>query len=135
MQHGKLYLIPSPLGENALHTIPPYVVEIIHRIEFVVAERAKTARHFIKATGTPRPMPTYHVSELNGRTPDHELSEMLAPVLNGKDVGIFSEAGCPGVADPVPSPSLSTWARLLAWGQLSQRSPTPSRSASSWSTS
>ena len=100
MQNGKLYLIPSPLGENALHTIPSYVVELIHKIEYIVAERAKTARHFIKATGTPRPMPTYLVSELNRRTPDGDLQEMLQPIYEGKDVGILSEAGCPGVADP-----------------------------------
>ncbi len=97
---GKLYLIPSPLGENGLHSIPGYVVELIHKIEYIVAERAKTARHFIKATGTPRPMPTYHVTELNDRIPDKEMNEMLLPVFDGKDVGVMSEAGCPGVADP-----------------------------------
>ena len=100
MQNGKLYLIPTPLGENALQTIPPYVVDLIHQIEYIVGERAKTARHFIKATGTPRPMPTYHVSELNDRTPQSDLGEMLQPIFEGKDVGIMSEAGCPGVADP-----------------------------------
>lgn len=100
MQNGKLYLLPTPLGENALHTIPPYVVELIHKIEHIVAERAKTARRFIKATGTPRPMPTYQVSELNDRTPQSDLGKMLQPIFEGKDVGIMSEAGCPGVADP-----------------------------------
>ena len=100
MNKGKLYLIPSPLGENGLHTIPGYVVELIHRIEHIVAERAKTARHFIKATATPRPMPSYLVEELNDRTPAAELEQLLAPALAGKDVGILSEAGCPGVADP-----------------------------------
>lgn len=99
-KNGKLYLIPSPLGENSLHAIPTYVVDLIHKIEYVVAERAKTARHFIKSTDTPRPMPTYQVSELNLRTPQSELDEMLQPVFEGKDVGMMSEAGCPGVADP-----------------------------------
>lgn len=100
MQNGKLYLIPTPLGENALHSIPAYVVDLIHKIEYIVAERAKTARHFIKATETPRAMPTYEVSELNNRTPQNELDRMLQPVFEGKDVGIMSEAGCPGIADP-----------------------------------
>jgi len=100
MNKGKLYLIPTPLGENGLHSIPAYVVDLVHRIEFVVAERAKTARHFIKSTGTGRPMPTYKVDELNARVPDKDLAEMLTPVFEGKDVGIMSEAGCPGVADP-----------------------------------
>ena len=100
MQNGKLYLIPTPLGENALHAVPSYVVELIHRIEYIIAEKAKTARRIIKATGTPRPMPTYHVSELNRRTQQHELGKMLQPIFAGKDVGIMSEAGCPGIADP-----------------------------------
>lgn len=99
-KNGKLYLIPTPLGGEGTLAIPQYVVELLHRIEHVVAERAKTARHFIKSTGTPRPMPTYAVLELNDRTPDEDLEEMLLPIFGGKDVGVMSEAGCPGVADP-----------------------------------
>ncbi|HHM20919.1 MAG TPA: SAM-dependent methyltransferase, partial [Bacteroidetes bacterium] len=98
--YGKLYLIPTPLGDNALHTIPPYVRAIVHRLEYLVAERAKTARHFIRAAGTIRPIADYHISELNDRTPRSDLDEMLRPLLEGFDVGIVSEAGCPGVADP-----------------------------------
>ncbi len=100
MEKGKLYLVPTPLGENGNHTIPSYVIELIHRIEYVVAERAKTARHFIKSTGTSRPMPSYHVTELNDRIPDKDLKGLLQPIFEGKDVGVMSEAGCPGVADP-----------------------------------
>ena len=100
MEKGKLYLIPTPLGEGGENVLPEYVTRLLHQLEFIVAERAKTARRFIKSTETPRPMPTYQVSELNARTPDAELAEMLHPVFEGKDVGIMSEAGCPGVADP-----------------------------------
>lgn len=100
MQNGKIYLIPTPLGPAANHAIPAYVTDLIHRIEYIVAERAKTARRFIKSTGTPRPMPTYQVSELNDRTPASELTQLLQPVFEGHDVGMMSEAGCPGVADP-----------------------------------
>lgn len=100
MKKGKLYLIPTPLGEGGENALPQNVIELIHQIEYIVAERAKTARRFIKSTGTPRPMPTYEVSELNDRTQRDELTEMLQPIFEGKDVGIMSEAGCPGVADP-----------------------------------
>jgi 16S rRNA (cytidine1402-2'-O)-methyltransferase len=55
MTKGKLYLIPTPLGEGVLHTIPPYVVDIIHTLDTFIVERAKTARHFIKATNPPYP--------------------------------------------------------------------------------
>ena len=92
--------MPTPLGEGGQNALPEYVARLLRQLEFIVAERAKTARRFIKSTGTPRPMPTYQVSELNARTPDAELTEMLQPVFEGKDVGIMSEAGCPGVADP-----------------------------------
>ena len=53
---GKLYLLPCPLGDDALQTIPPYVVDIIHRLDYFICEKAKTARHFIKETGLPRPL-------------------------------------------------------------------------------
>ncbi len=97
---GKLYLIPSPLGEEGIGTIPPYAIGVLHSISHIVAERAKTARHFIKATQAPRPIQEYMVEELNDRTPAAELAALLQPALDGEDVGILSEAGCPGVADP-----------------------------------
>jgi len=100
LQKGKLYLIPTPLGENAVHTIPPYVIEILHRLDFFIAERAKTARHFIKTTQPKKAFADLHFSELNKRTLPEELSTFLSPAENGNDIGLLSEAGCPGVADP-----------------------------------
>ena len=100
---GKLYLIPTPLVEpfeDHLHTIPAYVIDIIHGLDTFIAERAKTARHFIKATKQPIPLPNLTVFELDdkGQFADYqELSEILNA---GKSVGVLSEAGCPGVADP-----------------------------------
>ena len=100
MKKGKLYLIPCPLGENAGHTIPPYVVEILHGLEVFIAERAKTARHFIKTTSPVKPFSDLHFYELNKRTTPEELATFLDDAMDGKDVGLLSEAGCPGVADP-----------------------------------
>ena len=100
LQKGKLYLIPTPLGENAVHTIPSYVIEILHRLDFFIAERAKTARHFIKTTQPKKAFADLHFSELNKRTRPEELSTFLSPTENGNDIGLLSEAGCPGVADP-----------------------------------
>lgn len=97
---GKLYLIPCPLGEDAMDTIPAYVVEILHQLTYLVAERAKTTRHFIKATNPPKPISEYQIEELNEHTPAIELETLLKPALEGNDLGILSEAGCPGVADP-----------------------------------
>lgn len=97
---GKLYLLPCPLGDDALHTIPPYVVEIIHRLDYFICEKAKTARHFIKATGLPRPLQELTYYELNKRTEQAEWQTFLAAAEKGYDIGLLSEAGCPGVADP-----------------------------------
>ena len=97
---GKLYLLPCPLGDDALQTIPPYVVDIIHRLDYFICEKAKTARHFIKATGLPRPLQELTYYELNKRTEQSEWRTFLDAAKEGHDIGLLSEAGCPGVADP-----------------------------------
>ncbi|MCF8244122.1 MAG: SAM-dependent methyltransferase [Saprospiraceae bacterium] len=97
---GKLYLIPCPLGDDAIETIPAYAVDVLHRLSHLVAERAKTTRHFIKATNPPKPISEYQIEELNEHTPVAELENLLRPALEGHDLGILSEAGCPGIADP-----------------------------------
>ncbi len=100
MQPGTLYLIPSPLGEGSLVAIPAQAVEVLHSLQYLVAEKAKTARHFIKRTNPPKPISEYHIAELNEHTPDAEIPGLLQPLLEGHDLGVLSEAGCPGVADP-----------------------------------
>ena len=97
---GKLFLIPTVLGDDALQSIPNYVIEQIHALRYFIAERAKTARHFIKATQPPYPISDLTVMELNKRVDAAEKKTFLNPLLSGNDVGLMSEAGCPGVADP-----------------------------------
>lgn len=99
-QIGKLYLIPVPLGDNAGHTIPSYVKECLWELDYFIVERAKTARHFIKATQHPRPLPELEMVELSEHTKAAEYRSYLAPALGGRNIGLMSEAGCPGVADP-----------------------------------
>ncbi|MCB0633826.1 MAG: SAM-dependent methyltransferase [Saprospiraceae bacterium] len=100
VQSGKLYLIPAPLGEGAVHTLPAYTIDVLHSLNYFIAERAKTARHFIKDTQPVKAFSELHFSELNKRTDPSELSAMLQPARDGHDMGLLSEAGCPGVADP-----------------------------------
>ena len=100
---GKIYLIPTPLGEPFeahLHTIPPYVIEIIHSLDTFIVERAKTARHFIKATKQPIPLSNLLIFELDDKGQFNEYQEITDILQTGKSIGILSEAGCPGVADP-----------------------------------
>lgn len=95
-----LYLLPCPIAENALHTIPPYVLEIARRLEVFIAERAKTARHFIKACGPEKPLQELIFAENGKHSGGEAEAAFLEAIRQGKDVGLLSEAGCPGVADP-----------------------------------
>ena len=100
MKKGKLYLLPTPLGDNATHTLPAYLVAIAHSLDTFIVERAKTARHFLKAISTPIPLSAIEMLELNEHTKPEDLQPLLDLMLSGKNVGLLSEAGCPGVADP-----------------------------------
>ena len=100
MATGKLYLIPTPLGAEGLSAVPIYWRPILHRLDYFIAERAKTARRFIKSTAPERPIDVLHFEELNKRTAESDIDGFLKPLLEGHDVGLLSEAGCPGVADP-----------------------------------
>jgi 16S rRNA (cytidine1402-2'-O)-methyltransferase len=96
-----LYLIPCPIAENALHTVPAYAQEIARGLDVFVVERAKTARHFIKSLGPAKPIQEMVFVELPDNQQLQEVeSVFLEAIRAGKDVGLLSEAGCPGVADP-----------------------------------
>lgn len=98
---GTLYLIPVPLGPAAPEAcLPPDTLAVARRLEHFVAERAKTARAHLKAMGHPRPLQELSISELNEHTKPGEIAALLAPLKEGKDLGLMSEAGCPAVADP-----------------------------------
>jgi 16S rRNA (cytidine1402-2'-O)-methyltransferase len=100
MSKGKLYLFPTPLHDEAIHTIPEYVLKQLHQMHTFIAERGKTARRFLKASGTPIPMSAIEVLELGKYTTPQEWQYYLTAAEKGENVGLLSEAGCPGVADP-----------------------------------
>ena len=98
---GTLYLIPAPLGDSDYLPIPSYVLDIVHSLEIFIVEKGKTARQFLKQWQTPIPFQNMTFFELNKFTDLKELPTFLEPALKlGKNVGLMSEAGCPGVADP-----------------------------------
>lgn len=103
--HGTLYLIPNALGAGALDTvIPDPVRSRTASLDCFIAENAKSARAFLKLVGTThplhKPLQDIQISELNVNTPAEQLPALLTPLLEGKDVGLLSEAGVPAVADP-----------------------------------
>lgn len=101
MAHGTLYLIPVTLGDDLIgKALPPDVVSLTQGLETFVVENEKTARRFLGAIKTAKPVRELTLLTLNEHTTEKELPALLAPLLEGRDVGLMSEAGCPGVADP-----------------------------------
>ena len=98
---GKLYLIPTTLGEMNPHDVLPQTVKrAIDFIDDYIVENEKTARKFIKSIHPEKVQNSLRISSLNKRTEVAEYNAMIAPCLTGLNVGLMSEAGCPGVADP-----------------------------------
>ncbi|HHB79986.1 MAG TPA: SAM-dependent methyltransferase [Saprospiraceae bacterium] len=100
MKKPQLYLLPVPLSETDIQTIPEYNRQIMSNIRYFIVERVRTARRFLRKLAPDVVIDELTFFELNKRTTPEELSEMLAPIWQGYDVGLMSEAGCPGVADP-----------------------------------
>jgi 16S rRNA (cytidine1402-2'-O)-methyltransferase len=101
MAAGTLYLIPTTLGDGALGAVIPQDVQRrLHLLGHFVAENPKTARAYLKRVGTAKPLQLLHIGTLDEHTPAEAIAELAAPLLAGHDLGVLSEAGCPGVADP-----------------------------------
>ncbi|MBI3222230.1 MAG: SAM-dependent methyltransferase [Nitrosomonadales bacterium] len=98
---GTLYLIPCTLGDTpAAQVLPQHVIEVARKLSHFVVEQPKTARQFLSSLKPEQPIQSLHIATLNEHSDRKELPELLAPLLAGNDVGIISEAGCPGIADP-----------------------------------
>lgn len=98
---GKLYLIPTTLGESdPMDVLPQTVKRAIDFIDHYIVENEKTARRFIKAVNAHKVQAELKISLLNKHTEVSEHNAMIKPCLEGINVGLMSEAGCPGVADP-----------------------------------
>lgn len=100
MQNGTLYLIPVPLAEEVSHkTFTPYLVDTINEIDTYIVENSKTARRFLKEAGLKTPQKDLIVHDY-GKHNRTDLNQFFVELLAGKNVGLMSEAGCPGIADP-----------------------------------
>ena len=105
MKYGTLYLIPVTLGDDNIAallptSLPSDVIKIAQTIEHFVVESEKTARQFLSAIKTAKPVRELSLNLLNEHTLDKDVATLLSPLLAGKNVGLMSDAGCPGVADP-----------------------------------
>lgn len=103
---GKLYLIPCTLSNPGETTVTPEDVlpqTIKRSIDFIddyIVENEKTARRFIKSIHPEKKQSDLKLSLLNKHTEVSEHYTMIKPLLEGKNIGLLSESGCPGIADP-----------------------------------
>ena len=97
---GTLYLIPTPIDEDAIGTLPPATLDVACRLRHFIAETPKHARQFLRKAGLTAPLQELSILTLDNNVPPDRVPELLAPLLAGHDTGLVSDAGCPGVADP-----------------------------------
>ena len=105
---GKLYLIPTTLGDttttevvnNPMDVLPQTVKRIVELLDIYIVENEKTARKFIKSVAPEKVQATLNLSALNKHTEVSEHNKMIQPCIEGKNIGLMSEAGCPAIADP-----------------------------------
>lgn len=101
MLKGKLYLIPNVIAENShAAVIPPHVFQALQKINHFLAEDIRTARRYLSQLKIYPSIEDLNFQILNKDTMPTELGGMFDPVFKGLNLGVISEAGCPGVADP-----------------------------------
>ncbi len=99
MSIGKLYLVPIPIAEGALHTLSPEVSEHTLRLQYYFAENVRTARRFLKSLHPSLVIEPIQFSEIDKHS-GADIALLKQWLKEGKEIGVMSEAGCPGVADP-----------------------------------
>jgi len=100
MPNGTLFLIPVPLADEvAAKSFTPYLVDTINQIKEYIVENEKTARRFLKEAGLKTPQSELLIHDY-GKYNRDSLKAFFSGLTAGKDVGLMSEAGCPGIADP-----------------------------------
>jgi 16S rRNA (cytidine1402-2'-O)-methyltransferase len=101
MTGGKIFLIPVTLGsENYRKVIPEKVLDITRSLRLFAVEDTRSARRYLRLIDKDFPIDETIFLELNEHTNDSEIGHYLDFVLKGSDMGIISEAGLPGIADP-----------------------------------
>ena len=98
---GKVYLIPLPIVANTQkQVIPAQVIQVIQQLDYFLVENIRTARRYIASLGHPQPIADLTFLGIGKHTAAQQVATYMLPVHQGKNVGILSEAGCPGIADP-----------------------------------
>ena len=99
-QPGTLFLIPTPIGSHTKNELPNYNSSIINNIHYFIVEELRTARRFLKSLGYPHEFTDEMFLVLNEHTNEVNGTQFLQQAINGKAMGLMSEAGMPCTADP-----------------------------------
>ncbi|MFA7115887.1 MAG: SAM-dependent methyltransferase [Bacteroidales bacterium] len=98
---GRLFLIPSPLGDNNPgEVIPQPVLDLLPKITHYAVEEVRTVRRYLSKAGLKGKIDGLSFYLLNEHSEEKDVEEILEILLDGNDVGMISEAGLPAVADP-----------------------------------
>lgn len=98
---GKLYLIPTRLGDDVpLEVLPISIKKVLEQVNHYIVENEKPARRFIKKVSPSKSQRSIILHTVNKYTDISEIPNYLTPCLNGESIGLLSDAGCPGIADP-----------------------------------
>jgi 16S rRNA (cytidine1402-2'-O)-methyltransferase len=97
---GTLYLIPNTLGSGVDKYMTTQLQRICATTETFIVEDIKSARRLLRQVGVSRPIEELAFLSLNEHTKAGDIEELIAPLMNGQDIGLISEAGVPCVADP-----------------------------------
>ncbi len=100
-KEGKIYLIPSALSDTEIYnSFPEFNSAIINDLKYFIVENIKTSRRFIRKVLPDKNIDELEFFELNKHTSKNDLANFIKPCLNGNNVALLSEAGCPAIADP-----------------------------------
>ncbi len=109
MSKGTLYLIPTVIADHQTDTIPVQVKELLKTLRYFLVENVRTSRRYISSLSLGLTIEDLNFEVLNKNTKNTDLDVLMEPLIKGHNMGILSESGCPGVADP--------GAHAVAWAQ------------------
>lgn len=100
-RYGELYMIPTVIADNTTALVtPPVVLQSIEKIRHFLCEEIRTARRFVSSLKVHPHIEEVSFQKLDKDTPEDALTTLMQPLFEGHPVGILSESGCPGIADP-----------------------------------